>query len=58
MSNAGQQIVPGGIRRPDGAGLVGGVLATKTPLPPELETAMLRCGINDIRISAKMTRGS
>ena len=50
MNNAGQQIMMRGICRPDGAGLVGGMLATKMPLLPELKTAMLRYGINDIRL--------
>jgi len=50
MDNAGQQIVMCEICRPDGAGLVGGMLATKMPLLTELETAMLRHGINDIRL--------
>jgi hypothetical protein len=50
MNNAGQQIVMCGICRPDGAGPVGGGRATKMPLLPELEPAMLRYGINDIRL--------
>jgi hypothetical protein len=50
MNNAGQKIVDGGICRPDGAGPAGGVLATKMPLLTELEIAMLRYGINDIRL--------
>jgi len=41
MNNAGQRNVVGGICRPDGAWVVGGVLATKMPLPAELG------GIND-----------
>jgi hypothetical protein len=45
MNNAGQKIIVAGICRPDGAGLVGGVLATKMPLLAELG-----CGINDIRL--------
>jgi hypothetical protein len=45
MNNAGQNIVVGGICRPDGAWRVGGVLATKMPLLTELG-----CGINDIRL--------
>jgi hypothetical protein len=45
MNNAGQIIVVGGICRPDGAWLVGGVLATKMPLLTELGG-----GINDIRL--------
>jgi hypothetical protein len=44
MNNAGQKIVFGGICRPDGAWLVGDVLATKMPLLAELG------GINDIRL--------
>ena len=43
MNNAGQKIVVGGIRRPDGAGSVVGVLATKMSLLAELD------GINDVR---------
>jgi hypothetical protein len=50
MNNACQKIMVGGICRPYGAGSVGGVLATKMPLLTELETAMLRHGINDIRL--------
>ena len=49
MNNAGQKIVFGGICRPDGAWLVGGVLATKMPLLTELGG-----GINDM--SAKSQR--
>jgi hypothetical protein len=44
MNNAGQKIVVGGICRPDGAWLVGGVLTTKMPLLTELGY-----GVNDIR---------
>jgi hypothetical protein len=44
MNNAGQKIVVAGICRPDGAWLVGGVLATKMPLLVELD------GINDSRL--------
>jgi hypothetical protein len=36
MNNSGQKIVVGGICRPDGAGPVRGVLATKMPLLTEL----------------------
>lgn len=36
MNKSGQKIVVGGICRPDGAGPVGGVLATKIPLLAEL----------------------
>ena len=36
MNSVGQKIVVGGICRPDGAWLVGGVLATKIPLLTEL----------------------
>ena len=50
MNHDGQKIVMRGICRPDGAGPVGGVLATKMPLLTELENAMLRYGINDIRL--------
>ena len=45
MNNTGQKIVVGGICRPDGAWLVGGVLATKMPLLTELGY-----GINGIRL--------
>jgi hypothetical protein len=45
MNNAGQKIVVARICRPDGAWLVGGVSATKTPLLAELGS-----GINDIRL--------
>jgi len=45
MNNAGQKIVVGGICRPDGAWLVGDVLATKMPLLTELGY-----GINNIRL--------
>ena len=45
MHNAGQKIVVGGICSPDGAWLVGGVLATKMPLLAELGY-----GINDIHL--------
>ena len=45
MNNAGQKIVVAGICRPDGAWVVGGVLATKMPLLTELGD-----GINDIRL--------
>ena len=44
MNNAGQNIVVGGICRPDGAWLVGDALAIKMPLLAELGG-----GINDIR---------
>jgi hypothetical protein len=44
MNNAGQIFMVGGICRPDGAWLAGGVLATKMPLLAELG------GINDIRL--------
>jgi len=50
MEYAGQTIVVGGICRPYGAWLVGGGLATKMPLLTELRTAMIRYGINDIRL--------
>ena len=36
MNNAGQKTVVGEICRPDGAWLIGGVLATKIPLLTEL----------------------
>ena len=39
MNNAGQKIVVGGICRPDGAWLFGGVLATKMSLLAELPNA-------------------
>jgi hypothetical protein len=45
MNNAGQKIAVAGICRPDGAWLVGGVLATKISLLAELGG-----GINDIRL--------
>jgi hypothetical protein len=45
MNNAGQKIAVAGICRPDGAWLVGGVLATKMSLLAELSG-----GINDIRL--------
>jgi hypothetical protein len=45
MNNAGQKIVVGAICRPDGAGPVGGVLATKMPLLAELGN-----GVNHIRL--------
>jgi hypothetical protein len=51
MNNAGQKIVVGGICRPDGAGPVGGVLATKMPLLAELG------GINDVRFLKQFSRG-
>jgi len=44
MNNDSRKIVVGGICRPDGAWLAGGVLATKMPLLTELGS-----GINDIR---------
>ncbi len=43
MNNAGQKFVVVGICRPDGAWVVGGVLATKMPLLTELGDC-----INDI----------
>jgi hypothetical protein len=50
MNNAGQKIVVGGIRRPDGAWLVGDALATtKMALLTELGD-----GINDIRLDSSM----
>ena len=39
-----------GICRPDGAGSWVGARATKMPLLTELKNAMLRYGINDIRL--------
>jgi hypothetical protein len=36
MNNAGKKIVVGGICRPNGARVAGGVLATKMPLLTEL----------------------
>ncbi len=44
MNNDGRNILVGGMCRPDGAWLIGGVLATKMPLLAELG------GINDIRL--------
>jgi hypothetical protein len=44
MNNAGQKIVIGGICRPDGAGPMRGVLATKMSLLAELGS-----GVNDVR---------
>jgi hypothetical protein len=48
MNNAGQKNVVGGICRPVGAWLVGGVLATKIPLLTELGVS-----INDLRLFYK-----
>jgi hypothetical protein len=45
MNNAGQKIVVAGICRPDGAWLVGGVLATKMPLLTELGAWRFTFGI-------------
>jgi len=59
MNNAGQQIMFGGICRPGsprrsatkaGAWPLARALATKMPLPAELGTAVIRHGINDIRL--------
>jgi len=44
MNNAGQINVVGGIYRPDGAWVVGGVLATKIPLLTELAAASTTSG--------------
>jgi hypothetical protein len=50
MNNTGQKIVFTGIYRPDGAGPPADMQATKMTLLTELETAMLRYGINGIRL--------
>jgi hypothetical protein len=49
MNNDGQ-IVMQERCRPDGAALLADTRATKMPLLTELKTAMLRYGINDIRL--------
>jgi hypothetical protein len=50
MNDDGQKIVIRGICRPDGAGPLAVARATKMPLLTELNNAMLRYGINDIRL--------
>jgi hypothetical protein len=49
MNHDGQKNVMRGIYRPDGAGPRAGARATMMPLLTELEAALLRHGINDIR---------
>ena len=50
MNNDSREIVMRGICRPDGAWPWAGARATKMPLLTELGNAMLRYGINDIRL--------
>jgi hypothetical protein len=50
MNNDGRKILMRGRCRPDGAGPLADWLATKMPLVTELEPAMFRYGINDIRL--------
>ena len=50
MNDDGQKIAMRGRCRPDGTGPLADARAIKMPLPTELKTAMLRYGINDIRL--------
>ena len=50
MNNDGQKIAMHRTCHPDGARPVDGVHATKIALLTELEAAMLRYGINDLRL--------
>jgi hypothetical protein len=55
MNHDGQKIAMRGRCRPDRAGAVVGVLATKMPLLTELELVILGHGINDLRLFYKTT---
>ncbi len=50
MNNNGRKMMMRGRCRLDGAGPLADARATKMPLLTELETAMLRYGISDIRL--------